>query len=558
MSAEVVYDVDLTRNRPDCWGHLGVARDLAAHLGVELDAQPDVVLAAGAERAAPVEIVAGDRCGRFTATVLSGVAVGPSPDWLARRLTAAGMRPINNVVDVSNYVMLERNQPNHAYDLERLGGGGFRVRLAGDGETMTTLDEVERTLTAADLLICDADDTPIGIGGIMGGRDSEISDAHDRRSRWRSPGSRPTAIQHSAARLGLRSEASARFERGVDPYGIDASIARFVELLSMTCPDLVVHAGAVDARGDSLPPAERTARGAPGRVNALLGTTISAERMIELLDPIGYTATLTDDATLDVALPSWRPDSTAEVDVIEEIARHFGYAEHRQDRAEVHGARAALGPPGPPPPAAPGAARPGLQRGDAQPVPRSRRPRGRRSARRVGAHRQPAGRRGERAAHVAAPGSAQGGGAQRVAPPRRASRCTRSATSTRRGRARCPTSTRPSASCSPVPTPRRRWPCGGRSPRRWASAPGSTRARCPPACTRPARRRCRVGRDVVGARRRGAPRRVRRVRHRRARRRARAEPRRAAGRRAEAAGVEGRPAATRRATSTWRSPPRRR
>ncbi len=133
---------------------------------------------------------------------------------------------------------------------------------------------------------------PIGIGGIMGGHDSEISDGdHDDRVR-RSPGSRRTASRHSAARLGLRSEASVRFERGVDPYGIDASIARFVELLSITCPDLVVHAGAADARGDALPPAERTAVVRPARVNALLGTTISAERMVELLDPIGYTATL--------------------------------------------------------------------------------------------------------------------------------------------------------------------------------------------------------------------------------------------------------------------------
>ena len=115
--------------------------------------------------------------------MISGIRVGPSPDWMAHRLAAAGMRSINNVVDVSNYVMLELNQPNHAYDLDTLGGGGFRVRLARDGERMVTLDGIERTLTADDLLICDATDTPIGIGGIMGGLESEISDEnHDHRA----------------------------------------------------------------------------------------------------------------------------------------------------------------------------------------------------------------------------------------------------------------------------------------------------------------------------------------------------------------------------------------
>ena len=518
----------------------------------------DVVLAAGARAHRTVELVAGDRCGRFTATVISGIAVGPSPEWMARRLIAVGMRPINNVVDVCNYVMLERNQPNHAYDLDALGGGGFRVRLASDGETITTLDEVERTLTAADLMICDADDMPIGVGGVMGDRDSEITERTTTIAleiAW----FEPDGIQHSAARLGLRTEASARFERGVDPYGIDASIARFVELLSITSPELVVHAGAADAArrlvatGRADAPAVR-----PARVNALLGTTISAERMIELLDPIGYTATLTDDATLEVVLPSWRPDSTAEVDVIEEIARHFGYEQHRQDRAQstVHGRlsvrqarrrqlRQVL-------------ARPGVQRGDAQPVPRSRRPARRRSARRVGAHRQPAGRRGERAAHVAAPGPAQGGGAQRVAPPHRGRRCTRSATSTRRALGALPDEHEALGvvlAGADATAAMALW-------REIAAAMGFG-ARVDqgtvPAGLHPTRSATlSVGRDVVGALGEVHPDVCDAYDVERARRRARAEPRRAAGRRAEGAGVEGRPAATRRATSTSRSPPRRR
>ena len=264
---DVVLDVDVTRNRPDCWSYLGVARDLAAKLGLAFTppTPPEPKLAEGGP-VTTVEIVDGDRCGRFTSTVIGGVAVGPSAPWMAERLTAAGMRPINNVVDVSNYVMLELGQPNHAYDLATLGGDGFRIRRARDGEEITTLDDVTRRLTPADLLICDANDRPIGIGGIMGGADTEISDATTTVAleiAWFTN----VGIGLSAARLGLRSEASARNERGVDPWQIDTSVARFVELLGETCPDLVVHAGAVDARAESLPPRERSCDGAhqPGQ-----------------------------------------------------------------------------------------------------------------------------------------------------------------------------------------------------------------------------------------------------------------------------------------------------
>ena len=180
---DVVIDVDVTRNRPDCWSYVGVARDLAAKLGVAFTppTPPAPAVHDGDAPRTTVEIVDGDRCGRFTSTVLSGVAIGPSAPWMAERLTAAGMRPINNVVDVSNYVMLELGQPNHAYDLATLGGHGFRIRTARDGEEIVTLDDVTRRLAPTDLLICDALDVPIGIGGIMGGADTEISDDHDRR-----------------------------------------------------------------------------------------------------------------------------------------------------------------------------------------------------------------------------------------------------------------------------------------------------------------------------------------------------------------------------------------
>jgi phenylalanyl-tRNA synthetase beta chain len=333
---ETVYDLDVLRNRPDCWSHRGVARDLAAAFGAELVQALDAVEADGGEWRADVDIVALERCARFTTVVLSGVVVGASPDWMARRLEAAGMRAINNVVDVSNYVMLETGQPNHAYDATTVAGG-FRVRLARDGEVLVTLDDVARTLTSDDLLICDGNDRPIGLAGIMGGQHTEISSATQSvalEAAW----FEPIGIMRSAQRLGLRSEASARFERGVDPHGIDHAVSRFVELLRLTCPALVVHAGAVDVRTPHLPPLHRSVDVRVDRVNAVLGTALDAEEMQRLLAPIGYPARR-DGQVLRVDVPSWRPDSTLEIDVVEEIGRLHGYGRIARTvpKSVVHG-----------------------------------------------------------------------------------------------------------------------------------------------------------------------------------------------------------------------------
>lgn len=328
LESEVVFDVDLTRNRPDCWGHLGFARDLAPRLGVELAPGPLPLVPDGDQRSAHVELVDGERCPRFTTLVVSGVRVGRSPDWIVRRLEAAGMRSINNVVDVSNYVMLELNQPNHAYDLDALGGGGFRIRLAADGEQITTLDGVVRTLSSDDLLICDAMDAPIGVAGVMGGLDTEITDDTTVVA-LEIASFEQTAITRTMNRLGLRSEASGRFERGVDSYGIERSQARFVELLRLTCPELVVHAGTVDARHESLAPQERSVEVRVGQVNRILGTALDAPAIDALIGPIGFrqlsVTPLDADSVMTVVIPSWRTDSAAEIDVIEEVARHFGY-----------------------------------------------------------------------------------------------------------------------------------------------------------------------------------------------------------------------------------------
>ena len=323
ITPDVLIDADVTRNRPDCWGYVGIARDLAAKMGVEFRPPAPDLEVTGPQRSAPVEIVAGDRCPRFTSTVISGVEVAASADWMANRLTAAGMRPISNVVDVSNYVMLELNQPNHAYDLDTLGGGGFRVRLAADGEHLTTLDGEDRTFSDADLLICDANDVPIGLAGVMGGLDSEISESTTTvalEMAWFDM----VPIGQTVSRTGLRSEASQRFERGVDPYGMPVAVARFVELLAETCPELIVHAGAVDARTDHLPAEHRSVEVRIAQVNRILGTELGADDLAPLLDPIGYTVSGHGD-TRTVVLPTWRLDSSAEIDVVEEVARHHGY-----------------------------------------------------------------------------------------------------------------------------------------------------------------------------------------------------------------------------------------
>jgi phenylalanyl-tRNA synthetase beta chain len=323
ITPDVLIDADVTRNRPDCWGYVGIARDLAAKMGVEFRPPTPTLDVTGDERTTPVELVDADRCARFTSTVISVVVVRESAEWMQRRLTAAGMRPISNVVDVSNYVMLELNQPNHAYDLDTLGGGGFRIRLAADGEHLVTLDGEDRTFSSSDLLVCDANDVPIGVGGVMGGLASEISDTTTMvalEMAW----FEPVGIGQTVTRTGLRSEASQRFERGVDPYGMPTAIARFVELLSETCPALVVHAGAADARSEHLPAEFRAAEVRIGNVNRILGTDLGADDLPKLLDPIGYTVNGAGD-TRTVALPTWRLDSTDEIDVIEEIARHYGY-----------------------------------------------------------------------------------------------------------------------------------------------------------------------------------------------------------------------------------------
>ena len=331
LEPDVVFDVAVETNRPDAASVAGVARDLAAACKVPFSLPEPPEPAAGGTPVAEltsVEVVDDDLCPRFVVRVVTGLEVGEAPAWVQRRLTLAGMRPVNAVVDASNYVMLELGQPTHPYDLDQVAGGGLRVRAARPGETVVTLDGKERALGTRsigagddmrDCVICDATDAAIGIAGIMGGASSEIT-AGTRRVLLEAAYFAPMAVARSSKRLALRTEASARFERGCDPEGIDRAVRRLVEVLG----PVEVAGGQIDVRGRV--PGPRPVGVRTARVNALLGTALSAPEIGALLEPIGFATTDQGEGVLEVTVPTFRPDTEREVDVIEEVARLYGYS----------------------------------------------------------------------------------------------------------------------------------------------------------------------------------------------------------------------------------------
>lgn len=327
IEPDVVFDLDVSPNRPDALCMAGVARDLAAALG-ETWSWPDAPEAPAADPAvgtATVTVDAGDLCPRFSATILDGVPDSPSPPWLARRLTLAGMRPISAVVDVSNYVMLDVGQPNHAYDLDRLGGGGILVRRGHDGETLETLDGVTRKLGADDCVICDADGRAVGVGGIMGGAHAEIGPG-TRRVLLEAAWFDPLAIARTGKRLGLHSEARVRFERGVDPDVALRAADRFVALLHSVPGAKKLRRGpAVDVRDDQHLPGPAVVPLRTARANAILGTDLSDGNLPRLLEPIGFGCRPESAGRFSVTVPTWRLECSREIDLIEEVARMWGY-----------------------------------------------------------------------------------------------------------------------------------------------------------------------------------------------------------------------------------------
>ena len=346
---DIVFDLEITPNRPDAMSIAGVARDLAAALGVPFTLPGPSAAGVIDVESASLVVEAPDRCPRYVA-MIGRVAVGPSPGWMAQRLTKAGMRPISNVVDVTNYVMLERGQPLHAFDLGRLGGRGIVVRMAAEGEKIVTLDDVERPLTAADLLICDANRVPQAIAGVMGGGDSEVSDV-TTEVLLESAYFTPDGILRTSKRLGLRTESSARFERGVDPNGTALAAERAWELFTEIASGQTAH-GTLDDYPAAVEPI--TVRLRTARVNDVLGTDLDTSRIRDYLEPLGFAVvgdvvpegltvdtfpsdpddsevsvvgeeTFEPEEALDYRVPTYRPDCEREIDLIEEVARHHGY-----------------------------------------------------------------------------------------------------------------------------------------------------------------------------------------------------------------------------------------
>ena len=316
-----VLDLEITPNRPDCLGVYGVAREVHAVTGAPLGPPPwSTDPGAGDIGAAPAGIAVTvqdpDLCPRFTGRVFENVTIGPSPLWLKARLMAAGQRPISNVVDITNYVMLLTGHPLHAFDLDRIAGGTLNVRWATDGEQVTTLDGQTRTLDPRMGVIEDADG-PTSIAGVMGGERSEVHEGTTRVlmevATWNGPG-----INYTSWKLGLRSEASARYEKNLPPEGcLESQAVATALMLELTGATLVPGTVDVGTPGEAEPVVPLR----DARVSGLLGADVPRERSAEILTALGFTVTETDEG-LSVGVPHWRrADVTREADLIEEVAR---------------------------------------------------------------------------------------------------------------------------------------------------------------------------------------------------------------------------------------------
>ena len=317
---DVTFEYEITSNRVDCFGVIGIAREAAATFGKEF--HPPVVTPTGnAEKASDyvkVTVKDTDLCPRYCARVVKNIKIAPSPKWMQRRLAAAGIRPINNIVDITNYIMEEYGQPMHAYDYDQLAGHEIIVRRATKDEKFVTLDDQERTLDENVLVICDGEKS-VGIAGIMGGENSMITD-DVKTMLFEAACFDGTNIRLSSKRIGLRTDASAKFEKGLDPNNAEEAINRACQLIEELGAGEVVG-GIVDVYPTVKEPVRIPFE--PERINSLLGTDISAEEMLGYFKKIdlGY-----DEKTNEIIAPTFRQDLFRTADLAEEVARFFGYA----------------------------------------------------------------------------------------------------------------------------------------------------------------------------------------------------------------------------------------
>ena len=315
---DTVVDFEITNNRPDCYSILGLAREAAAAFNKPMRHHDPVVRGGAAGELSElleVEVPAEDLCRRYTARMVRNVKIAPSPEWLRQRLRANGVRPINNIVDITNYVMLEYGQPMHAFDYRYVGSGKIIVRRSEPGEALTTLDGNVRTLTPGMLVIAD-ETKPIGLAGIMGGENSEIMD-DTVDVVFESANFNGTSIRQTALALGMRTEASGKFEKNIDPLLTLPAVDRACELVELLGAGEVMD-GVIDVLNDI--PEPRTIELEPDRINALLGTDISEADMVEYLRRLEIPV-----EGHEIRVPSWRPDLVGMADIAEEVGRLFGY-----------------------------------------------------------------------------------------------------------------------------------------------------------------------------------------------------------------------------------------
>ncbi len=322
LTGDFTLELDLTPNRGDCLGLINLAREVAALHGTNIKL-PLIELKENDERIEEyinIEIYDPDLCPRYAARLIKNVQIKPSPDWMQERLIKAGVRPINNVVDITNYVMLETNQPLHAFDYDLLGEQKtIIVRRATPMETITTLDDQERTLDDNDLLISE-ESRPLALAGIMGGKETEIHE-NTRNVLLESAHFFSRGIRKTAKRLNLRSNSSTRFEKGVDPEGVVFAINRAASLMAQWADGEIVGA-VLDVHPNPMPP--RTINVNPDQVNKLLGCSLYPAEMKAILNRLHFSVE-NEGNTLLVDIPGYRPDLLQEVDLIEEIARIYGY-----------------------------------------------------------------------------------------------------------------------------------------------------------------------------------------------------------------------------------------
>ena len=322
MLDDTVYEFELTANRADCFSMVGLSREFGIMTNQKALFPVIMVNETGTsiEGTASVAIEAHDLCTRFTSRLVTNVTIEPSPLWMQNRLRNSGIRPINNVVDVTNYVMLELGQPMHAYDYDCVADHTLIARRAKAGETLTTLDGNERELNESMLIIADTKG-PIGVAGVMGGLTSEVTDKTTNVLFEAAVFNGPS-IRRTSKALGMRSEASGRFERGVNHKYTAYAIDRAAQLLQQICPSCKVSVGVIDVYPE--PVEQRTVTFTAEQINDYLGTSIEKDRMVDILTKLEFGITESGD-TIEALVPTWRDDVTGMPDIAEEIARIVSY-----------------------------------------------------------------------------------------------------------------------------------------------------------------------------------------------------------------------------------------